>query len=165
MKMKFLALCFLGGLLSFSLVASFLMVAFAADESEYLEVNLSYLATHLEEFYGRKVKTTGTVHSQLCSIYMFEDFWLSRAIPVVIRFANLSMPLENSRIEIFGIIDYCRLEGGFFYFNAHRWRYVIETLPEFPSLLFPLSVMMATVFSVLIFKKGVLQSRKRHSLN
>lgn len=160
MKMKLLSLCFLILLLSFS----FPFPVFAVDESEYLEVSLSYLSMHREEFCGKEVRVIGTVDF-LYSIYMFEDFWLSRTIPVVVRFANLSMPLENSRIEVFGVIEYCKLEGGFFYLNAHYWRYVTARLPEFGSwLILPLA-MAALTLSILVYKKWILRGYKRHSLD
>lgn len=159
MKIRLSGLCLLIMLLSFS----FFPIVFAVDESEYLEVNLSYLATHMEELCGKKVRVVGTVHF-LCSIYMFEDFWLNWAIPVVVRFANLSLPLENSRIEVFGVIDYCKLEGGFFYLEAHHWRFVTATLPEFNSWLIMPFAMAALALSTLIYKKRILRSFQRHSL-
>jgi hypothetical protein len=65
----------------------------AHDDSEYLEVNLGYLAGHMEDFDGIGVSTKGTVYFMI-SFYMYEDFWLDRAIPVVVRFAGLPTPPE-----------------------------------------------------------------------
>jgi hypothetical protein len=119
--------------------------------SEYREVDLGYLATHLEDFCGEKVRTVGTV-DYLISFYMYEDFWLDKLIPVVVRFAGLPQPLENSSIEVCGIIEYCKLEGGFFYLNAQSWTYAKETMPEFPSSLI-LPLFMVAIFPIIIFKK------------
>ena len=90
----------------------------------YLEVDVPYLATHLEDFHGMMIKTNGIVKFYP-SIYMYEDFWVQARtgenIPVVVRFAELPIPLENSYIEVWGIIEYCELEGGFFYLNGSSW--------------------------------------------
>jgi hypothetical protein len=153
MKLKrLLCIGLLALLIVFPLVTSLAIAVFAVDNSEYLRVDLQYLAAHIESFCGIRVRTTGTVHF-LCSIYMFEDFWLSRVIPVVIRFANLPMPFENSRIEIFGVIEYCKLEGGFFYLNADYWTYATETLPEFQSPVIMTLIVIATVTSLIFYKR------------
>jgi len=93
-----------------------------------LEVDLPYLATHMEDFHDVMVKTNGIVKFYP-SIYMYEDFWLDahtgENIPVVVRFAELSIPLENSYIEVQGSIEYCELEGGFFYLNVSSWNSVL----------------------------------------
>jgi len=41
----------------------------------YLEADLPYLATHMEDFHGMIIKTSGIVKFY-ASIYMYEDFWL-----------------------------------------------------------------------------------------
>jgi hypothetical protein len=122
---------------------------------------LGYLAAHLGDFCGEKVRTVGTV-DYLISFYMYEDFWLDKVIPVVVRFAGLPQPTENSSIEVCGIIEYCKLEGGFLYLNAQSWTYAKETMPEFPSSLI-LSLFMVAMFPVIIFFKknhGVQRSAK-----
>jgi hypothetical protein len=134
---------------AFLIIASLSTLASASCSSEYEEVGLGYLAAHLEDFSGQKVRTTGTV-SEMISFRMYEDFWLNKVIQVVVRFSGLSEPLENSSIEICGTIEYCKLEGGFHYLNAHSWTYAEQTTPEFPSLvIFPL-LMAATLLILMI---------------
>jgi hypothetical protein len=159
MKLKFLSLWLSVLLFSFLLIVSLSVRVSANDDSEYLKVNLSYLAAHLEDFSGKKVRTVGSVH-YLASIYMYEDFWLSRAIPVVVRFAELPVPPEHSFIEVFGTIEYCHLEGGFFYLNADYWAYAGEKLPEFQSLMLPL-FLLATLLAVIAYKKKHTYIRQR----
>jgi hypothetical protein len=121
-------------LITFSLITSLPIRVSASHEFEYLDVDLEHLAVHMKDFYGMTVKTMGIVKFFL-SIYMYEDFWLAAqtgvAIPVVVRFAGLPPPPENSSIEILGVVEYCALEGGFFYLEAQELR----TIPEFPSLI------------------------------
>jgi hypothetical protein len=107
----------------------------------------------MEDLCGEKVRTVGTV-DYLISFYMFEDFWLSKVIPVVVRSAELPTPPENSSIEICGIIEYCRLEGGFFYLNAQSWTYAEETMPEFQSLIIVPLFVLATLLAVIVYKKN-----------
>ncbi|MGC8939038.1 MAG: hypothetical protein ACP5KU_00855 [Candidatus Bathyarchaeia archaeon] len=90
---------------------------------------------------------------------MFEDFWLSRSIPVVVRFAGLPKPSENSSIEICGTIDFCNLEGGFYYLNAECWAYAEKMMPEFqPFVLIPT---LAIFTLLLIIRKNILQIKSR----
>jgi hypothetical protein len=84
---------------------------------------------------------------------MYEDFWLSRAIPVVVRFAGLQHPLANSSIEICGIVEHCELEGGFFYLNAQSWVYTEKHLPEFPSLVVIPLFMFASLLAVIVYRR------------
>ncbi len=130
-----------------------LPIASSADRgSEYREVDVGYLATHIADSCGEKVRTTGTV-CFLASCYMYEDFWLSRAIPVVVRSAGLQQPLENSGIEICGIVEHCELEGGFFYLNAQSWVYTEKHLPEFPSLVAIPLFMFASLLAVIVCRR------------
>lgn len=100
-------------------------------------VDLKYLAEHIEEFEGLFVTTNGTVR-YYASIFMFEDFWLEAQkgarIPVVTKFAGLPEPHEGLLIEVSGKIEYCRLEGGFYFLNATSWKTVeaspTSTLPQ-----------------------------------
>jgi hypothetical protein len=124
--------------------------AWSDCNSDYKEIDLGYLAAHLEDFCGEKVKTVGTV-DYLISFYMYEDFWLGKLIPVV-RSSGLSQPPENSSIEVCGTIEYCKLEGGFFYLNAQSWTYAKETMPELPSSL-TLPLFMVAIFPIIIFFK------------
>jgi hypothetical protein len=148
---QFLSICLAIFLLTFSLVASLTTRVSADCSSEYEEVNLGYLATHLEDFCGEKVRTVGTV-DYMISFYMYEDFWLSKLVPVVVRFAELPQPPENSSIEVCGIVEYCQLEGGFYYLNAQSWTYAEETMPEFSSPLM-LALFMVAIFPIIIFFK------------
>jgi hypothetical protein len=94
--------------------------------TSYTYVELSYLASHLEEFRGFPVATRGVVKFY-ASVYMYEDFWLqtlgqgSGKIPVVVRFAGLPVPHNGSLVEVSGAIEYSSLEGGFYYLNALSW--------------------------------------------
>lgn|GEM_PF-6498776 len=100
-------------------------------------VDLKYLAEHIAEFEGVFVTTNGTAR-YYASFFMFEDFWLEAQngarIPVVARFAGLPVPSEGLLIEVSGKIEYCRLEGGFYFLNATSWRVIeaspTQTLPE-----------------------------------
>jgi hypothetical protein len=158
MKLKqFPCVCAAIFFLAFSLIAPLTSPVSADCNSEYKEVDLGYLAAHLRDFCGEKVRTVGTVN-YLASFYMYEDFWLSKLIPIVIRFAGLPKPPENSSIEVCGIIEYCELEGGFFYLNAQSWTYAKETVPEFPSSLI-LSLFMVAMFPIIIFFKKNLPSK------
>jgi hypothetical protein len=88
-------------------------------------VDLAYLAVHPGEFENQSVTTNGTV-KYYGSIFMYEDFWLqaqnNAKIPVVTRFAKLSVPPVESLIEISGIIQHSDLEGGFYFLNASSWK-------------------------------------------
>jgi hypothetical protein len=89
--------------------------------TDYEYVDLTYLTSHPQVFKGFPVATRGVVKFS-ASVYMYEDFWLqaqsNEKIPVVVRFAGLPIPREGSLIEVSGTIEYCDLEGGFFYLNA-----------------------------------------------
>lgn len=150
---QFLCICVTISLLAFSLIASFPIIASAECNSEYREVDLGYLSVHMEDLCGEKVRTVGTA-DYLISFYMFEDFWLDKVIPVVVRSAGLPTPPENSSIEVCGIIEYCRLEGGFFYLNAQSWTYAEETMPEFQSLIIVPLFVLATLLAVMVYKKN-----------
>jgi len=150
MKFKrFIGICLPVLLLTFPFITSLTKVS-AYNDSDYLEVDLAYLSTHMQDFYGEKIRTTGIVCFMI-SYYMYEDFWLSGAIPVVVRFTGLPIPPENSSVEIFGIIEYCNFEGGFFYFNAQELEIIM--LPEFPLVLIVPLFMAATLLAVLIYRK------------
>ena len=150
---KSLGICLLFLLLVLSLVPSLSIKVSAHDESEYLEVNLEYLSGHMEDFDGMRVRTQGTVY-YMSYFYMYEDFWLNRAIPVVVRFAGLPTPPEGSFIEVQGVIEYSRLEGGFYYLNAHSWAYADPSeTPEFPLFLILPLFMIATLLIVIIYKR------------
>jgi hypothetical protein len=125
-------------------------IASALDSSKYREVDGQYLSTHMEEYLGQKVRTRGTVYFMFSS-YMFEDFWLNRTIPVVIRYAGLPMPSEGSCIEVYGTIEHSDLEGGFYYLNADS--YTRDPVPEFPSMLILALFMIASLLAVAICKK------------
>jgi hypothetical protein len=149
---KSLGICLLSLWLILSLVPSLSIRVSAHDDSEYLEVNLEYLAGHMEDFDGMRVGTKGTVYF-MSSFYMYVDFWLDRAIPVVVRFAGLSTPPEGSFIEVQGVIEYSRIEGGFYYLNAHSWAYADPSVAEFPSFLILPLFMIATLLIVIIYKR------------
>ena len=123
-------------------------------------VDLMYLAAHLEEFENQSVTTNGTVRFY-GSIFMFEDFWLQASsdakIPVVTRFAGLSVPSNDSLIEISGTVEHSTLEGGFYFLNASSW--TAGVIPEFPSTL---TLILSLIgFSVLVaLLKANLTQRK-----
>jgi hypothetical protein len=123
-------------------------------------VDLMYLAAHLEEFENQSVTTNGTVRFY-ASIYMFEDFWLQASndakVPVVTRFAGLSVPSNDSLIEISGTIEHSALEGGFYFLNASSW--TTATIPEFSNTV--ILVLSLTIFSVLAAIVKVNSKRKR----
>jgi hypothetical protein len=123
-------------------------------------VDLMYLAAHLEEFEEQSVTTNGTVRFYP-SIYMFEDFWLQAPndakIPVVTRFAGLSVPLNDSLIEISGTIEHSTLEGGFYFLNASSW--TTATIPEFSNPV--ILVLSLTIFSVLTATVIVYSKKKQ----
>jgi hypothetical protein len=125
-------------------------------------VDLMYLAAHLEEFENQSVTTNGTVRFY-ASIYMFEDFWLQAPndakIPVVTRFAGLSVPPNDSLIEISGTIEHSTLEGGFYFLNASSWTTAL--IPEFSNTV--ILVLSLTIFSVLAAIVKVNSKRKRTS--
>jgi hypothetical protein len=123
-------------------------------------VDLMYLAAHLEEFENQSVTTNGSV--RFCgSVYMFEDFWLQATsdakVPVVTRFSGLSVPSNDSLIEISGKIEYSTLEGGFYFLNASSW--TTATIPEFSNTV--ILVLSLTIFSVLAAIVKVNSKRKR----
>jgi hypothetical protein len=124
--------------------------------------DLMYLAAHLEEFENQSVTTNGTVRFY-GSIYMFEDFWLQAPndakIPVVTRFAGLSVPSNDSLIEISGTIEHSTLEGGFYFLNASSWTTAL--IPEFSNTV--ILVLSLTIFSVLAAIVKVNSKRKRTS--
>jgi hypothetical protein len=142
---KILCIC----LLAF-LTSSLLTMVSASNKSEYAEVNLQYLAAHMEEFYGQKVRVNGTV-SLMTSTYMYEDFWLDKTIPVVERSADLPVPSEGSFIEILGTIEHSSLEGGFYYLNADT--YAENIAPEFPQSIIISLFMAATLLTLIAHKK------------
>jgi len=111
----------------------------------------------MKDFCGQEVRTTGTVRFMV-SFYMYEDFWLDGVVPVVVRFAGLPNPPVNSSVGVCGIIEYCTIEGGFFYLNAHSWTYVATTMPEFQSFVFLPLLMLATLLAVIVYKKVNRQS-------
>jgi hypothetical protein len=123
-------------------------------------VDLMYLAKHLEEFENQSVTTNGTVRFY-GSIYMFEDFWLQASndakILVVTRFAGLSVPSNDSMIEISGTIEHSTLEGGFYFLNASSWATAI--IPEFSNTV--ILVLSLTIFSVLAAIVKVNSKQKR----
>jgi hypothetical protein len=130
--------------------ALLLPIALSADpRSEYRVIDAGYLAAHMAGFCGEKVRATGTV-CFFVSFYMYEDFWLSRAIPVVVRFAGLQQPLVNSSIEIYGVIEHCDLEGGFYYLNAQSWVYTEKHLPEFLSAAIIPLFMFVTLLAIIV---------------
>lgn len=92
--------------------------------SEYEDVDLPYLITHIDEFENEKVRVTGTVR-YMGSIYMFEDFWLTvndAWIPVDgIHESNLILPTENDIIIVEGTVSWFSLEGGTYYISVDSW--------------------------------------------
>ena len=92
-------------------------------DSAYTHFDLSYLAQNISQLKGARILTTGIVRF-LASVYMYEDFWLqaqmnqSVKIPVVVRFAGVTLPSEGDLVQVQGTIAYSSLEGGFFYLNA-----------------------------------------------
>jgi len=136
--------------ITFLLVASFPIPALSSCSSEYEEVDCGYLTIHIKDFSGMKVKTAGMVHF-MASYYMFEDFWLG-GIPVVVRFAMLPDPPQNSSIVVCGIIEYSEIEGGFYFLNAHSWTYE-GTMPEFPSFLIPTLFIAAPLLAAIVCKR------------
>ncbi len=137
-------------LLAFSSITLLSIRASATNDSEYTEVEPYYLASHMEDFCGKKVRTSGTVHF-MASYYMYEDFWLDRTIPVVVRFAGLPTPSKGSFIQVWGTIEYCHLEGGFYYLKADG--YGETQAPEFPSLLFSSLFMTAALLAIIFLKR------------
>ena len=123
-------------------------------------VDLVYLAAHMEEFENQSVATNGTVRFY-ASVYMFEDFWLQAPndakIPVVTRFAGLSVPPNGSLIEISGTIGHSNLEGGFYFLNASSWTTAV--IPEFSNTV--IIVLSLTIFSVLAAIMKVNSQQKR----
>jgi len=125
-------------------------IASTLANTGYTDVDPQYLSKHMEEFNHQKIRTSGIVYF-MASIFMYEDFWLQRAIPVVIRFAELPMPSEGDYIEIYGTIEYCELEGGFYYLKAEG--YIKATAPEFsPTLIMPI-VIIATLIAIITQNK------------
>jgi hypothetical protein len=125
-------------------------VASTSNDSEYKEVDLQYLASHMEEFYGQKVRTNGTV-SLMTSAHMYEDFLLEKTVPVVVR-PSLAIPSEGAFIEIYGTINHTNLEGGFYYLNADN--YIEEdAAPEFQQFLIMPLFMAATLLTLIAYKK------------
>jgi len=114
------------------LLATFLLVVLLpktfGPNQGHLEVDLVDLGANTEGFRDMEVRTKGTVKFY-ASVYQYEDFWLAPetegccGIPVVVRNAGLSVPPENSSIEVWGTIKYCELEGGFFYLDATSWEH------------------------------------------
>jgi hypothetical protein len=108
------------------LVASSLVVLLAEQSrfnQTYLEVDLADLSVSVEGFLDKKIRTKGTVKFR-ASFYMYEDFWLMQGdyeIPIVWRYAGVSVPSENSSITIWGTVKYSEIEGGFFYLDATSW--------------------------------------------
>ena len=143
---KILCICLLA-FLTFPL----LVTVSASNNSEYAVVDLQYLATHVEESCGQKVRVNGTV-SFITSTYMYEDFWLNKAVPVVVRFADLPVPSEGASVEIWGTIEHSELEGGFYYLNADRY-VVDDTAPEFPQFLITSIFMIATLLVTIAYRK------------
>jgi hypothetical protein len=143
-------LCILCICLLAFLTFPFLAMVPASNNSEYAEVDPQYLVAHMEEFCGQKVRMNGTVYF-MTSAYMYEDFWLDEAIPVVVRFAGLPVPSEGSFIEIWGTIEHLHLEGGFYYLNADA--YIEDVTPEFPQLLIIPLFMIATLLVAIAYRK------------
>ena len=114
------------------LLATFLLVVLLpktfGPNQGHLEVDLVDLGANTENFRDMEIRTKGAVKFYE-SIYQYEDFWLAPetegccGIPVVVRDAGLSVPPENSSIEVWGTIKYCELEGGFFYLDATLWEH------------------------------------------
>lgn len=126
-----------------------------STDSEHKDVDIRYLGGHMGDFCGQSVSTKGIV-VYLISFYMFEDFWLNGAIPVVVRFAGLQRPPANSSIEISGVIEHSELEGGFYYLNAQSWNFAEISAPHLPEfslfLLLPI-FMMITLLAALVHKR------------
>lgn len=114
------------------LLATFLLVVLLpktfGPNQGHLEVDLVDLGANTEDFRDMEIRTKGTV-KLYASIYQYEDFWLAPetkgccGIPVVVRDAGLSVPPENSSIEVWGTIKHSELEGGFFYLDATLWEH------------------------------------------
>ncbi len=151
MKNKILYTCLIVFTFTFSLAT--LASASASDNSEYTPVDPYYLATHIEEFYGQKVRTNGTMYI-IPSTYMYEDFWLEKIIPVVIRFAELPMPKEGEFVTIYGTIEHSTLEGGFYYLKADSYTETIT--PEIPSILIAPIFMIATLLILILHRKNLI---------
>jgi hypothetical protein len=123
---RFFIAYFLILLVTFSVVV--FLISPSGSNQRHLEVDLKDLVANVEDFHDMKIRTRGTVNFW-ASFYMYEDFWLSSdtqgecGIPVVVRDAELSVPSENSSIEVLGAIRFSELEGGFFYLNATSWDY------------------------------------------
>ena len=89
----------------------------------YVFYDLNYLASNLRGLNGSMIATRGLTKF-LGSIYMYEDFWLqdeinqSARVPVVVRFAGLPVPGNDSLVQVQGTVAFSSLEGGFFYLNA-----------------------------------------------
>lgn len=96
------------------------------DRARVHTVDLAEMDAHVEDFSEQKIRTNGTVEFY-GSANMNEDFWLaanehySSAIPVVASSAGLSVPSENTSIEVSGTNENSGLEGGVPYLNASSW--------------------------------------------
>jgi len=143
--MKILCMCLL-----LLFISPLIAVASTSSNSEYKEVDLQYLVAHMEEFYGQKVKTNGTV-SLMTSTYMYEDFWLEKTVPVVVR-PKLSVPSEGAFIEVSGTIEHAEVEGGFYYLKADNYTEK-DTAPEFQQFLIMPLFMAATLLTLVAYKK------------
>jgi len=151
---RILVASFLVLLIMFSLTSlSQIEVSFSL-ESVYADVDLDYLAHHMDDYNGMKVKTEGIVKF-FFSIYMYEDFWLAAknneyvAVPVLVRDIGLLPPPENTSIQILGTVEYSSVEGGFYYLRVQEF----EVISEFPSLLILPLLILSTLVAVLVFRR------------
>jgi len=86
--------------------------------------NLSDLVGHEGEYKDKEIEVSGIV-KHYYSFYMHEDFWLESEdglrIPVEVRQSGLSMPPENAKITVRGMLVYHEFEGGFYSIHADYW--------------------------------------------
>jgi len=147
-KTKLITLLFLAGILT-------IMCKTSPVKADYLDVDLSYLIKHIQEFEGVAIRTNGTVKFYI-SFIMHEDFWLQApdglAVPVEIRQNDLPRPPENLPITVEGVVVWHSFEGGFYSIHADSWKGV-SPLPEFPT--FPVLPIFAaiTLVAVIVRKK------------
>ena len=124
-------------------------------KADFLDVDLSYLVNHIQEFDGVAIRTNGTVKFYTSPI-MHEDFWLRApdgvAIPVEVRQSDLPKPTENFPITVEGVVVWHSLEGGFYSIHADSWMGA-QPIPEFPTLVVLPLFAAITLVAVTVRKK------------
>ena len=147
-KTKLITLLFLAGILT-------IMCKTSPVKADYLDVDLSYLIKHIQEFEGVAIRTNGTVKFYT-SFIMHEDFWLQApdglAVPVEIMQNDLPRPPENLPIIVEGVVVWHSFEGGFYSIHADSW-ISVWPLPEFPTFAVLPLLVAATLVVVTVRRK------------